>query len=143
VIQGKRGARHFVPFGDGDARLHACVTPTLDARAYVVRQKNLDGRLVFRRSARMTSTASTAENPVPETNPSTVEAPPVRWSLARRILFRFVFAHFVILFFPYMLKRDLPFSRLATLLRHSFSQTISGGTGILTGCPSPTLFASD
>jgi hypothetical protein len=119
VIQGKRGARHFVPFGDDDARLHACVTPTLDARAYVVRQKNLDGRLVFRRSARMTSTASTAENPVPETNPSTVEAPPVRWSLARRILFRFVFAHFVILFFP------TPFTGMLPVIGDAIDEFIS------------------
>ena len=44
---------------------------------------------------------------------------------------------------PYTLARDLPFSRPYSLLCHSFAQTIAAGAGISTGCPSPTLFASD
>ena len=44
---------------------------------------------------------------------------------------------------PYTLARELPFSRLPTLLCHSIAQTITTGTGISTSCPSPTLFASD
>jgi hypothetical protein len=39
---------------------------------------------------------------------------------------------------PYKLRREFPSSRLPTLLCHSFTQTILGGTGMSTSCPSPT-----
>ena len=43
---------------------------------------------------------------------------------------------------PYQLRQAFPSARLTFLLRHSIAQTIIGGTGIFTCCPSPTLFAS-
>lgn len=67
----------------------------------------------------MTSTASTAENPLPEPNPSNVATPPVPWSLARRILFRFIFAHFVILFFP------APFTGVLPVIGDTIDEFIS------------------
>ena len=43
----------------------------------------------------------------------------------------------------YTLAQELPISCSPALLRHSIAQTIVTGAGISTGCPSPTLHASD
>ncbi len=56
----------------------------------------------------MTSTSATDPSPAPETMPTSETPPPAQWSLARRILFRFVFAHFVIFFFPAPFTSFLP-----------------------------------
>lgn len=67
----------------------------------------------------MTSTATPQEANVPETTSSTVTNPSARWSLARRILFRFVFAHFIIFFFP------APFTSVLPVIGGAITEFIS------------------
>lgn len=70
----------------------------------------------------MTSTSATDQSPAPETTPTPETPPPARWSLARRILFRFLFAHFVIFFFPAPFTSVLPV--VGSTIEEFFSDSI-------------------